>query len=94
MNTTAKRVLTAGRSAPPPPTSVAELRERLNATFPRSDGQRVCVEYQDEGPDALGRRHFALMWIQDDGKPHARIRGQHFFAVPDRCVIEDATVTT
>lgn len=36
------------------------------------------IEYQDDRPDALGRRHFALFWKSGD-----KLRAQHFFAKPE-----------
>ena len=51
-----------------------------------------CIEFYDEGPDAKGRRHFALTWkgtvpIMDGLREVGRregIRGKHFYARPER----------
>lgn len=40
------------------------------------------IEYHDQGPDALGRRHFSLQWWDAD----RGVRGQHFHSQPEKYV--------
>lgn len=61
----------------------------------------ACVEFLDDGPDDLGRRHYALTWWSESapiqstepGRGHIctgyglGIRGQHFHANPDRLAL-------
>jgi len=52
----------------------------------------VFIEFHDEGPDDLGRRHYSLHWtdpagifredLSKDGKPCGFRRSQHFFSRP------------
>lgn len=42
--------------------------------------ERTLVEFDDDGPDEQGRRHFSLFWKESDGK----LRAQDFFSQPER----------
>lgn len=49
----------------------------------------MTIDYQDDGPDSLGRRCFFLDWVEKDGNK----RSQIFFCNPEKYEkeIQDAT---
>ena len=65
---------------------VADLRTRFNAKMVGT-GTPVHIEFRDDGPDSLGRRHFALTWIGEDYVRAGMVRGQHFFGRPEKFVV-------